>query len=462
MKKMILWFLMVILCVGQISAAQAAVVECAAQRLDVAEFAHYPSYSLDMQSGKWGVRTHQADALLDRFWNESSASQSFCVFHVEIEGNANTGVWMPVMRFYYASSSKTVRATAVSLLVDGTRYDFAASTEMVQVGKRMAECTSVPLTCEGVEAIRALLKGRNVSVRLMGEEIFTTTLDLNASSDRRQLEASSLSGIQAALNLLEKAGMERYQLWDLSANAWEKEYGFAPAYQKNTVVKNIGKSQTDDEFGMILPGTQSQAAQDARQVLTTMGFLSPVSSSSSNRVFDDQASAAARRAQRYLGLIETGCMDAQLISALASGPRQNAQHHVEFSMLEGTAGVVLSRYWFANGVSPAQNQAEARMANNRDHVLLAADGWIKNYSKNELRLFMQLNAQLIYENEYAFDATILCERDQGTALDMTMLPLDVARLVVYAEIPAHLAQDADADWRLEISTNDQRLEYELQ
>ena len=75
---------------------------------------------------------------------------------------------------------------------------------------------------------------------------------------------------------------------------------------------------------------------------------------------------------------------------------------------------------------------------------------------------MHVEARVIYNDTYAYDAVLLCERDQGTALDTALLPLGTSRLIVYAEVPASLAEDADAAWRLEISVNDDKLEYELQ
>ena len=45
---------------------------------------------------------------------------------------------------------------------------------------------------------------------------------------------------------------------------------------------------------------------------------------------------------------------------------------------------------------------------------------------------------------------------------MTMLPMAQARLVVFAEVPGWLAQDAQAQWSLEITAGGETMEYELQ
>ena len=114
------------------------------------------------------------------------------------------------------------------------------------------------------------------------------------------------------------------------------------------------------------------------------------------------------------------------------------------------------------GVAAPLGMSSARTAGNSDHALLAADGWIRNLSQDELRLFMDLDARVIYEDGYAFDATVLCERDGRSGLDISMLPMARAQLVIYAEIPAYLAREANASWRIEISAGDELITFELE
>ena len=459
MKKTIAWILTLMLCLSG-AAAQAASLPQAAQQMQLQTLERYPAYALDVQSGWWSVRTNEADALVARLWEDGAQyAESMCVFALETEGQAQTGLLIPVLRVYYSCGTKPTRADAVALLSDGVRYDFAACSEVVKNGRTTVEVVSVPLTQEAFAAVCALRTAQSVSLRLMGESVVTAEFDLSAAGARRQVEAASLSGLDSALTLLGQLGADAYALWDLSAAAWENIHGFAPAFARTQVTNVIGETETTDAFGMVAYGDRSKAAQAARQALTDAGFMLARTATE----FDETASAAARRAQHYLGRIENGCVDAALLEALRDGAvAQETAVAPEMEKLADTAEIALDRYWFAGAVSAAQPADGLRTVSNTDNALLIADGTIRNLSQTELRLFMHVEARVIYNDTYAYDAVLLCERDQGTALDTALLPLGTSRLIVYAEVPASLAEDADAAWRLEISVNDDKLEYELQ
>ena len=87
---------------------------------------------------------------------------------------------------------------------------------------------------------------------------------------------------------------------------------------------------------------------------------------------------------------------------------------------------------------------------------------IRNLSGDDLKLFTQTDAKLVYNGVAEYEATVLCECDGGTRLDMTMLPMAQARLVVYAEIPGWIAKDAQAKWSLELTIGGETMEFELQ
>lgn len=156
MRMILCWLLLTIL---SLSSAMAQTVERAARPTDVSQFAHYPSF---VQEGShWSVQPVQADALLDRFWIAGSKMQvAMSVFHAALEGNTQTGVWTPVLRFYYHDSSRKLNAHAVSLLADGVRYDLAASTRLVARNRQTLEIVTAPLTQEAVQALAALTEAR--------------------------------------------------------------------------------------------------------------------------------------------------------------------------------------------------------------------------------------------------------------------------------------------------------------
>lgn len=457
-KKTLAWMLLTAM--PMTAAAQAEAIERAASPVEMRSFERYPSHTYDEATGKWIVRANPADALLDRFWTYvETNSTAMCAFIVEIEGNAYTGVRTPVLRAYY-QGSKALNARAVCILADGVRYDLAAtSAEVVNDEGDDAELISAPLNAESLQVIRAMMNAENVQIRLMGDQVYTAELDPETTNSRRRIEAASLNGLDAAAQILDEAGMNDYALWDLSAAAWRSEYGFAPAFAKNEVTNVIGETEIKDEFGMVVRGDQNSAVKAAQEILIEAGFLS----GSATTTFGENTTAAVQRAQKYLGMVETGGMDAALADALKSGVcAEEEEAAVEWQNLGEVAQVGLNRYWFADGVSAQNDPASMQTVLNGDNVLLAADGMIRNISAQELRLFTGVEAKVIYGGSYEYEATVLCESDEGAALDMTMLPMAQARLVVYAEVPAYLAEEEGAAWSIRLSAGDAVLEYGLQ
>ena len=458
MKKAICWIFFLVFCLNYMASALGETLPCAGSFIDRKALQRYPSYT-ENSNGRWTVRSNGADALLERFWDEKSAyTQAFLVFTLEAEGHVETGVWQPVLRVYYSYSNKPLNVSAVSILVDGVRYDLSACSQTVEQGKTKAEMISAPLTGEAMEILKAMQEGKKISLRLFGNSVYTADLDFASTQGRKKLEAASVAALADAAALLRQAGMDRYDLWDRSAAAWEAAYGFVPLYQKSLVNAQLGENKIDDAFGMIREEERSDAAYLLQQALLDNGFYS----GTPGKTFTDTACAAVRRAQKYLGLVETGCGDALLWERLNAKEEEKEEEVPVFSVLEGKAGIALERYWFAPGVAAPLGINSARTAGNSDHMLLAADGWIRNLSQKELRLFMDLDARVIYEDGYAFEATVLCERDGRSGLDISMLPMAQAQMVLYAEIPAYLAQETNASWRIEIAAGDELITFELE
>lgn len=456
-KKLIAWLLMAAM-PATAAAAETVALPCAAEPVEAVVLERYPSYALDSETGLWSVRANPADALLDRFWSYAEVnSTALCAFSLELEGDVSTGIGSPVLQFYY-SGSRRLSATAVSILADGVRYDFAAASREIARDGDTAELVSAPLTEEALSAVNAMMAAEEVSVRLIGERTYTAELDRDAAGTRTRIEAASLNGLEAGLALLDDAGLNEYDLWDLSAAAWESRYGFAPAFEAAPVVKEVGGESVSDDFGMVEYGDQTRAAKAAQQALIDAGFMS----GSATSTFGENSVSAARRAQHWLGRIETGCMDAQLERALIEGVANEAAVEPEWQTLGGAAQLCLNRWWFAGGVSASNAPGNVQSAVNADNLLLIADGMIRNISADELRLFTQATARVVLNGSTGYEATLLCECDDGSRLDMTMLPMAQARLVVYAETPGWLAQDESAAWSLELTIGGETIEYELQ
>ncbi len=460
--------ILLLLLPGLALAEPAGTISQAACPYNTDQFSRYSAYSRDEDSGKWTVHAFPADALMDQFWayGESTAA-ALSVFHLELEGNAHTGVMMPVFRFYYLHGKKAMDASAVSFLIDGVRYDLAcASTGKMKHGRLTAEVISAPLTQAAMGLPEALISGKSISVRLMGEEIYTIELDKDAASGRKAVQSSSLDALSADIQLLNDADMNAYALWDLSAAAWEAEYGFSPAFASQPVSGVLCGESITDAFGMLLPDTDSKASRAAQELLIRHGFLY----GSTEPVFRESAVSAVRRAQQYCGLIVNGCMDETLEAALgrafpASGEAESTpadeKNEEAINSLGHSLRITLSRYWFAAGASAASG-ADLRPAAGSDHLLLIADGLIQNTATEPMYLFMQPKATVVYNDAYTYEAVLLCERDDGSRLDTMLLPLDQTRLILYAEIPAHLAAAPAGQWKIVISMDGETAEYSLE
>lgn len=457
MTKTLAWLLLAAMPMTG-AAAETAALQRAAEPVEMRVLERYPSYAANSETGRWTVRANPADALLDRFWTYAkNNSSSVCAFSVEIEGDVLTDVWTPVLRVYYSGSRK-LNAGAVCVLADGVRYDFAAGSVEISHDGDKAEMISAPLTKDALAAIDAMTGAEEVSIRLIGDKTYTAELDRDAEGTRARIEAASLNTLPAASELLDVLGVSGYGLWDLSAAAWESEYGFAPAFARAQVVKEIGGVAVDDDFGMVESGDQTKAVKAAQQMLIDAGFMSGSTSSA----FGENSVSAAKRAQKFLGLIETGCADAQLERALMDGYAEAVTEETEWTTVGGAAQLTLDRWWFAGGVSASAAPESAQCVFNSDNVLLAADGMIRNVSGEEMKLFTGLKARVIYAGAAAYEATVVCESAQGTALDMSMLPMAQARLVVYAEVPGWLAQEEGAEWTLELECGGERVEFALE
>ena len=455
MTRTLAWLLLAAMPVTG-AAAESALTRAAAP-VEEEQFSRYPSWNLNDETGKWTVRANPADALLDRFWSYAkNNSASLCAFTVELEGDADTGVRTPVLRVYY-SGSRSLNATAVCVLADGVRYDIAASSAEIAHDGDKAELISAPLNRSALSVIRAMIKAEEVSLRLIGERTYTAEIDRGAEGTRARIEAASLNTLEAADALLEEAGVSGYGLWDLSAAAWKSEYGFEPAFAYGKVVKEVGGETVNDDFGMVEYGDQTKAVKAAQQILIDAGFMSGSASST----FGENSVSAVRRAQRYLGMIETGCMDAQLEKALADGAAQQAKDATEWTDLGSGVQLALGRWWFADGVSAANEPGSVQRVSNADNILVAADGMIRNASAEELKLFTGLKARVLYNGSAAYEANVVCETGNGTGLDISMLPMAQSRLVIYAEVPGWLAAE-DGAWSLELTCGGETVEYDLQ
>lgn len=456
MKKTVKALLCMLLCLLTTTCAYGA--DCAADWMDHESLLHYPAYVCDEETGKWSVHAYQADALMGRFWEYGMrSSQRTVVFHLAAEGDVRTGVWTPVLRFYHIDGGM-IHARAVSVLVDGQRFDLAASSERVVHKQHTAECITVPLNEQGVQVAAAMAKAESLVIRLLGEEEYTLTVDRNGRSERYAVESAALNVMASGIELWKELGVDTYNLWDLSAKNWECEHGYQPAVTQGSVGEWLCEKRLTDKMSMVLPDATGEAAVAAQEKLIEYGFLN----GAAYWKMTSEAEDAVLRAQQYLGRVPTGCVDAALLDALAEGRAAESKAAPAMLPLGEEAELCVERYWFAGGVSASANTESLRTTVNADNAFLIADGILRNLSVQELHLFMQMNADIVYNGKYAYEAELAVETSGGTELDTRLLPMAQARMLAYAEIPAALAADENAQWSVVFELNGESLTIDLE
>ncbi|MEG2859619.1 MAG: hypothetical protein RSA12_06945, partial [Clostridia bacterium] len=104
---------------GEPDLAVAGAAHLAAAQFDPAVFERTPGYAFDAESGAWRVAAGAADALMEELSCTNVARA--CLMRLEYQGNAATGLIQPVL--VWDVVGEALSADAVSILLDGVRYD---------------------------------------------------------------------------------------------------------------------------------------------------------------------------------------------------------------------------------------------------------------------------------------------------------------------------------------------------
>ena len=176
--------------------------------------------------------------------------------------------------------------------------------------------------------------------------------------------------------------------------------------------------------------------------LTQHGFLV----GSRDDFYGEQTQSAVLLAQKYYGLLCTGCADRALYDCMTNNesPRQDSlPSRSGKSANVGALSLVLSRYWFASSASAAQASGilGSISADNADEALLILDGTAENTGTSALLASSACTAG-IFINGMEFPAKLLFERDNGALLEETLPPTMQTRFVLVAQVPRVFAQNA--------------------
>lgn len=397
--------------------------------------------------GVYSVRSYAADTALRSL---ASGSSNGCFFTVEICGAEELGIAEPVLTAYYRASQAT-NASAIVIAADGKRFTFSAKSEMKLVGRRYLEVAKAPLTAEGLAFLASLESADNVSLRLCGDRVYTTEIKKSAQSGIALIEAQSLSASKAVLDFLSPLLGGDYTLWNLSAGWWEAGNGFAPAFEAADVAQADDYKVSYDEIGMLASGDSSSSVKAVQTMLISSGFMYGTASQS----FNEETRTAVISAQKYFGLIETGCVTPELVACLnGNAPAKETKTASETEMLsfDGKVGIAIKRAWFAKGIAPRKGDAsQAIKPANGDNLFIVAAGSLLGTVSPALRLYRDLTAYFVC-GAYRYEASLVCEADEGKAFITEALPLSESRLVIYAELPSPAA--SLTGWKLVVTFGD--------
>ena len=416
------------------------------------------SVKVNEADGTWSARSYQTEAVLDWFFDRGDRTETPVVVTVELEGDARTGMVIPLLKVYHFVSQSDAPVTAVSLLLGEMRYDFNVASQFVSVDGKVCEVLTAPLDAETLMLTDLLSGGTAGAIRLYGEEVTTIEYSLTSTKSIRKIETAALNAAATVKPMLEAAGMYGYDLWDLNWIVWEKKTGVKPMIVVSAVSTDIAGTSTQDDFGMVLPDEKSKAAITAQRLLIDAGFLAGVP----EKTFSKLAVIAVKRAQEHYGLVQTGCMDTVLAARLSgSVPETAAEEKPELVMLGDVAGIELNRWWIAPEVRASRAVSTERTVSNSDNALIIADGTMMNASGEQIRFAVDMTAELVCNGQYVFDVIIVCEGNGGTTLETTMIPKAQSRVMVYAEVPSYLARMEDAQWTLTVKADDETVVYTL-
>lgn len=428
-------------------------IPLAAGIVDTTSLERYASWTKNENT--WSVYSNETAAALALLGNDM-ANNGY--FYLELTGDSATGLIIPQLVFIHTAYT-SIDTEVVCMLIDGVRYDFKVVSEDGTINRQKAQFMRTPLDMEGIEALRKLETAEDVRVRYLGTTAFTYTVKPEAQypTTKQTVEAASADGVKAMLKELDALNIDSYQLWDLNEEYWYFTKGYEPEMNMTelTGVKDEDEIKLTGDWEMLNVGDSGATVTAFQKLLVANGFMLGKPDGS----YGEGTLRAVRAARRFYGLMENGMCDRTLIDCLTNNEAidngASAADETELASI-GIAQVGIKRYWFANSFATSKNVT--RSAANSDNSLIIIEGDVANVSAEELSFYWQLSASVKY-GDVSYEATVVCEADDGKRFDTALMPLGSGKMIIYAEIPASIAQSGD--WTLVLTSDNETLEYKL-
>ncbi|MBQ3222390.1 MAG: peptidoglycan-binding protein [Clostridia bacterium] len=423
--------------------------QMASQGYSLEGLERYSSFIADEESGEWSVSDPLYAAVQDAVAAgevKNAAKDGLAVYQLRLCGNEKTGTLRPEIEIHYIARNP-IGVQAVSIFTGGARYDFAAKGVSAQFGGQRAEQIVLPV--DDMAVLKAIAGAEELELILHGaSDIYRTKLSLSAEAKNAKAALEQLSlRCNALIGELEALNAGSYRLWDLSRAEWEAALGFAPAC-------TVSEAQ---EASMLAFGDKGDAVEQLQALLAQAGFFA----GAEEKEYGAKTAAAVARAQEYFGLIVTGSADGALIGCLqgeTAPVREKTEAEVELTAL-GDAAIGVDRWWIAQKVNASASSA-ALICPDKGNVFAVCEGRIENRGGSEISLGWTITGELVVNGSIRYACTLRAESDAGEGFGSSLLPLAASRLIVAAELPQGVLENASSAV-LVLSDGTNSMEYTL-
>lgn len=414
-------------------------------------FERYASFSIS-EDGSWTARNTDAARMLAGAGAGSvkaSMNSGAALLIPSVRGDAERS-YAEVVLHVYVFRNSPVNVQGISIVAGGARYDIVTGAESEKIGYYACERIDIPLDKTGLEMLKSISEyGLSLYVYGGGKHFMA---EITADEE--------LAAVRSLLAELPEAYAEGYGLWNENAARWNAD-------RKQIRQVMIGGGGEYDAMLIAPFDIMDISVRDnvvfLQGMLTECGFYA----GQQDGKYGDSTESAVIAAQRYYGLGETGIPDRRLLGCLSGADIAREAPAAEDNGLTdcGILQIGIDGHWFASRVTPVagiQTGSDISPLSG-GNTLLVAGGTIVNTNSEELQLPIVMEARLVLDGKYIYPCTVCCEKTGMPYYGTSLIPLEEARLIIYAETPPAAMEIADKTLIITIhaGAEETALEYEL-
>ena len=432
MKKLILFILSLLIFAGSCGAFAAEVPACAVADMHV-PFERYASFTMD-EDGMWTSRNTDAARILTEAEAGSvknSMNNGVVLLIPSVRGDSERSYAEVVLHVYIFRYSP-VNVQGISIVAGGSRYDIVADAETEKIGYYSCERIDIPLDKTGLEMLKSISEeGCSLYIYGTGKHFMA---DITADEE--------LTAVRSILAVLPEVYIEGYNLWNENAARW-------PDDRKPVQTVSPDSAGEYDELLIAPFDIMDISVRDNVKLLQGILAENGFYTGQQDGKYGDGTRSAVIAAQCYYGLLQTGLPDRTLLRCLAGDEPESVESEASSSDITdcGILQISMDSYWVAERLTPTEGIQTGNDVTpmNSGNMLLIVEGTIVNTDTEELQLPIALSAELVIEGKYIYPCTIRCENGGMSYYGTSLIPLEEARLVIYAEIPPAAVDISDKE-----------------